>query len=48
MITLRDLEGMSSWGVGVVALLTLFAFFPILVLVGVGAMWLITMWRTYQ
>jgi len=48
VITFKDLEGIASWGFAVTFLLVVLGFFPILVLPGVGAMWLITLWRASQ
>jgi hypothetical protein len=47
-ITFRDLQGMFSWGVALVLLLCLVGFFPLAVLIGVGALWLLTAWRATQ
>lgn len=47
-ITFRDLQGMASWGVALVLLLFLIGFFPLAVLVGVGALWFLTAWRATQ
>jgi uncharacterized membrane protein YqaE (UPF0057 family) len=45
VITFKDLEGIGSWGVALTLLLVLLGFFPFVVLLGVGAMWLATLWR---
>ena len=43
-INFRDLRGISSWGFILTLLLVLLGFFPIVVLVGVGAIFLATLW----
>lgn len=47
-ITFKDLQGMASWGVALVLVLTLIGFFPIAVFLGVGVMWALTAWRASQ
>ena len=43
-ITFKDLAGISSWGFILTLALVLLGFFPIVVLVGVGAIFLATLW----
>ena len=43
-ITFKDLAGISSLGFILTVLLVLLGFFPIVVLVGVGAIFLATLW----
>ena len=47
-ITFRDLAGISSWGFVLTLLLVLLGFFPIAVLLGVGAIFLVTLWVASQ
>ena len=47
-ITFNDLKGIGSWGVALTFLLVLVGFFPLAVLLGVGALWLLSVWRACQ
>jgi hypothetical protein len=47
-ITFKDLAGISSWGFVLTFLLVLLGFFPIAVLLGVGAIFLATLWMASQ
>jgi hypothetical protein len=47
-ITFRDLAGISSWGFILTLLLVLLGFFPIAVLLGVGAIFIATLWVASQ
>ena len=47
-ITFQDLEGMASWGFVLTLLLVLVGFFPFAVLLGVGAIWITTIWRAFK
>ena len=44
-ISFKDLRGMASWGFVLTLLLVLVGFFPVVVLLGLGAIWLMTAWR---
>lgn len=48
MINFADLKGIGSWGVALTLLLVLVGFFPLAVLLGIGALWLVTVWRAVQ
>ena len=47
-ITFADLKGIGSWGVARILLLVLVGFFPLAVLLGVGVLWLLSVWRACQ
>ena len=47
-ITFRDLAGLTSWGFVLTLLLVLLGFFPIAVLLGVGAIFIATLWMASQ
>jgi len=47
-ITFKDLAGLTSWGFVLTLLLVLLGFFPIAVLLGVGAIFLATLWMASQ
>ena len=47
-ITFADLKGIGSWGVVLTLLLVLVGFFPLGVLLAVGALWILTVWKATQ
>jgi hypothetical protein len=47
-ITFKDLAGVTWWGFVLTFLLVLLGFFPIAVLLGVGAIFLATLWMASQ
>jgi hypothetical protein len=47
-ITFKDLAGIASWGMVLTFLLVLLGFFPIAVLLGVGAIFIATLWVASQ
>ena len=47
-ITFADLRGIGSWSVALTLVLVLVGFFPLAVLLGVGALWILTAWRASQ
>jgi uncharacterized membrane protein YqaE (UPF0057 family) len=44
-ISFKDLRGMAAWGFVLTLLLVLVGFFPLGVLLGIGAIWVTTIWR---
>ena len=47
-ITFQDLAGIALWGFVLTFLLVLLGFFPIAVLLGVGAIFIATLWMASQ